>query len=325
MSASPPSSKLTECNNVSQATVRERRQEACVWRRTREGLNYPFWYEPPLLVIQGGPFPSREWDLLPAPRLQREQLFHKEGCACTTEVYIKYPGLSDFEGLIHEARQVEDKRYYANQIQVAVDAEFKRIFALAEAQESFCNFAQGYHQVHHYCCLSLNRRTSGGVNIGALIHPEAYDAVNQDSLRWLYPTNFERASILASRLIKPIVDHCIHRLGQLGIRVPPVLGAWGYPFDYRTPVGIKYLLRIVRSPRSDPPVPYTLQNIRWTRFLASDFTVPSNYPQESTVFLEHLVRWQRSKFTDPLGALPRPLVPCEATLIRSRDIDHYPV
>jgi hypothetical protein len=288
-------------------------------------LNYPFWYEAPSVVIQGGPFPSVEWDLLPAPRIQRNQLFHKEGCLCTTQVYIHHPGLSDFEGLEHEARQVEDKRHYANQIQVAVDAEFERIFALAKAQEGFCSFAQGYYRVYHYCCLSLNNRTSGGANVGALIYSEAYDAVNRDSLRWVLPTNFERASIVASRLIKPIVDHCIHRLGQLGIRVPPVLGAWGYPFDYRTPVGIKYLLRIIGSPRSNPPVPYTLQNIRWRRFLASDFTIPDNYPFESTVFIEHLVRWQHSRFTDPLGFLPRPLVPCEASLIRAADIDHYAV
>jgi hypothetical protein len=289
-------------------------------------LNYPFWYEAPSVVIQGGPFPSVEWDLLPAPRIQRNQLFHKEGCLCTTQVYIHHPGLSDFEGLEHEARQVENKRHYANQIQVAVDAEFERIFALAKAQEGFCSFAQGYYRVYHYCRLSLNtNRTQGGDHVGALIYPEAYDAVNRDWLRWVVPTNFERASIVASRLIKPIVDHYIHRLGQLGVRVPPVLGAWGYPFDYRTPVGIKYLLRIVGSPRSNPPVPYTLQNIRWRRFLASDFTVLGNVPRESTVFIEHLVRWQHSRFTDPLGFLPRPVVPCETTLIRSADIDHYAV
>jgi hypothetical protein len=324
VSASPPFSKLTECNNVSQATVRERRQLAHSWRRTPEGLNHPFWYEHPAVAIQGGPFPSYDWDLLLVSRTRRQQLFHKEGCRCTTEVFVHHPGPSDFEGLENEARQVEDKRHYANQIQVAVDAEFNRIFALAKAQNGFCCFAQGYHQVYHYCRLSRNTaRTQGGAQVGQLIYPQAYDAVNQDSLRWICPTNFERASIVASRLIKPIVDHCIHRLGQLGVRVPPVLGAWGFPFDSHTFAGFKYLLRIVGAPRSDPPVPYTIEDISWRRFLASDFTVPDDYPWESSEYLAHLVKYQNNSCTDPPGSLPTPLVQCGPTIIHWEEIDHY--
>ena len=296
------------------------------WRRTPEGLNYPFWYEHPAVVIQGGPFPSYGWDLLPVSRTKKLQLFHKEGCRCTTEVFVHHPGPSDFEGLENEARQVEDRRRYANQIQVAVDAEFKRTFALARAQEGYCVFAQGYYHVYHYCRLSLNTvRTQGGAHVGQLIHPQAYDAINQDSLRWIFPTNCERASIIASRLTRLIVEHCIHRLGQLQVRVPRVLGGWGYPFDFQSPVGTNYLLRIVGSPRPDPPPPFTIKDIRWRRFLASDFTVPIDYPQESTAYLEHLVQYQNNEDTDPLGHLPRPLVTCECEIIRFEDIDHYAV
>jgi hypothetical protein len=277
-------------------------------------------------VIQGGPFPSVSWDLLPVSRTQKQLLFHQEGCSCTTEVFVHHPGPSDFEGLEHEARQVENKRHYANQIQVAVDAEFNRAFALARVQEGYCVFAQGCHHVWHYCRLSCNTdRTEGGSHVGQLIHPQAYDSINLDSLRWIFPTNWDRAAIIATRLSRIIVDHCIHRLNQLRIRVPRVLGGWGVPFDFRSPVGTKYLLRLAGSPRSDPPVRFTIEDISWRRFLASDFTNPGDYPSESTAYLEHLVKYQDNDCTDPLGHLPRPRVHCECEIIRFEDIDHYAV
>ena len=180
--------------------------------------------------------------------------------------------------------------------------------------------------MYHYCRLSLNTvRTQGGAQVGQLIHPQAYDAINQDSLRWIFPTNCDRATIIASRLTRLIVEHCIHRLGQLQARPSRPLGGWGYPFDFHSPVGIKYLLRIAESPRPIPPAPFTRENISWRRFLASDFTVPINYPQESPAYLWHLVKYQDNVDTDPLGNLPRPLVTCECEIIRFEDIDHYAV
>ena len=138
------------------------------------------------------------------------------------------------------------------------------------------------------------------------------------------PSNFERATLVASRLIRPIVDHCIHRLGQLGVRVPPVLGEWGFPFDISNLQGFKYLLRLIGAPKEDPFVRFTIDNIRWRRFLASDFTVPNDYPWESPEYLAHLVKYQINSCTDPLGSLPTPLVLCGPTIICWEEIDHYP-
>ncbi len=217
-----------------------------------------------------------------------------------------------------------NRRRYANQIQVAVDVEFNRIFASARAQGGYCSFAQGYYRVFHYCCLPLNhRRTLGGAQVGQLIHPQAYDTINIDSLRWILPSNFERATLVASRLIRPIVDHYIHGLGQLGVRVPPVLGEWGFPFDISNLQGFKYVLRLIGAPKEDPFVRFTIENIRWRRFLASNYTVPNEYPWEDPLYMRHLVRYQNNDCVEPLGNLPTPLVQCNLQLIRFEDIDHY--
>jgi hypothetical protein len=184
-------------------------------------------------VIEHSPFPSNRW-AIPLPQVQsHQQIFHKEGCRCPTDsVFIPIPGASNYEGLRDEARWTHDSRHFANRIKEGIDEEFNRIFALAKAAETYCNFAQDYWKVFHYCNLPLNTaRTQGGTKVGRLLHSQVYDAINLDSLRWILPGNFERVHVTARRLILPIVEHCIYRLGQLGRVVPPVLGAWGFPFD----------------------------------------------------------------------------------------------
>jgi hypothetical protein len=73
-----------------------------------------------------------------------------------------------------------------------VDEEFNRIFARAIAAENYCKFAQDFWRVFHYSNLPLNKeRTQGGTKGGRLLHPEVYDAINIDSLRWIEPSNYD--------------------------------------------------------------------------------------------------------------------------------------
>jgi hypothetical protein len=181
--------------------------------------------------------------------------------------------------------------------------------------------------VFHYCGLPLNiSRTQEGTHVGQLIHPQAYDAINLDSLRWILPSFFERATVVARRLIQPIVDHCICRLARLGVNLPPVLGAWAFPFDVRSSLGFNYLFNtIVLAPPADPFVPFTNENIRWRRFQALNHTNVNEYPWEDPLYMRHLVRYQNNTCTEPLGHLPTPPVVCDLVLIRFEDIDHYAV
>jgi hypothetical protein len=199
-------------------------------------------------VIEHSPFPSNSW-AIPLPLVHsHRQIFHKEGCRCPTDsVLISVPGLSDYDGLSFEAPWTNDSRQYADRIQESMDEEFYRIFARAKAAENYCKFAQDLWRVFHYCNLPLNKeRTQVGTKVGRLLHPQVYNAINIDSLRWIEPGNYDRVYHTTKRQVNPIGEHCVYQLGHFGPeQVPPVLGVWGFPFDIRSHQGFKYLLHII--------------------------------------------------------------------------------
>jgi hypothetical protein len=181
--------------------------------------------------------------------------------------------------------------------------------------------------VFHYCGLPLNTaRTQGGTKVGRLLHPQVYDTINIDSLKWILPSNLERATVTAVCLILPIVEHCIYRLAQLGRVVPPVLGAWGFQFDVRSDQGFRYLVRnIIKAPPSDPVEAFTDEIIRFRRFQPSNYTDINEYPLENLEYMRHLVKFQINYCVEPLGHLPTPPVVCTLVLTRFEDVDHYAV
>jgi hypothetical protein len=208
-------------------------------RPTADGTNHSFWYDHPHAFIEHPPFPSFDWHLpVPPERQSYRQIFHQEGCSCPTDsVLIPVPGLSDFQGVYEEAEWVQDSRLHANRIQKCVDKEFNRIFTQAKAAELHCNSAKHFWRVYYYCNLPCNReRTQGGTKVGRLIHPEIYDALNHDFLKWLEPGNYDRPRLISARLIPVIVENCIYRTESLGASgvAPPAVGAWGSPFNPTT-------------------------------------------------------------------------------------------
>jgi hypothetical protein len=216
---SAPSVKIGKGN----AIQRQEWEWKANWRPTPEGLNFPHWWLWPIVINPNFPFPSAPWELtVPPPHESFRTIFHGELCTSPPAHQSEF-GVSDWP-------QVDDS-CYTDLIQICVDNEFDRLFALAEVNNTHCAASQVLWRVLHYCKLPCNTmRNKGGEAISHLLRQEAYHDINIDSLRWIRPSHFDRHLKIALRLVPVIIEQCIFKTKTHGLKgvAPPVPGSWGF-------------------------------------------------------------------------------------------------